>query len=143
MPALLRLIRNRLGRRGATLLVAAFVDIVYGCSFIAPESRHQSEALPTYRQLLDVAPLAVWGGIWLAVAVVCLVQAWMRRDAVAFGAAIAIKAVWATLMFVGWIHYHAPRGLLSAAFWGVMAGFVVVISGWREPASVPTGGGRG
>lgn len=126
-------IRVRVGRRGASLLAFAFIDYVVAWSLWDPEIRAQTAALPAYRAVIDVAPLAVWAAAWLTVALTCTVQAAMRRDLVAYGAAIGVKVVWAGGMMAAWVFYEAPRAWLSASLWGVLAALVVVIASWREP----------
>lgn len=130
-----RPVRRRVGRRGAALLVFAAIDYVIGWSLLDAELRAQTQAVPVYRALLDVAPLAVWGWLWLTVAVACTAQAAMRNDAVAYALATGIKAVWAGGMLVSWVFFHAARGWLSASLWGVIAALVVVINGWPEPGT--------
>lgn len=130
-----RRFRRRIGRRGCALLVFAAIDYIIGSSFLDPELRAQTGAVPVYRALLDVAPLTVWGWLWLTVAVACTVQAVMRNDSVAYALAIGIKAVWAGGMLVSWVFFDAARGWLSASLWGVIAALVVVINGWPEPGT--------
>lgn len=127
-----RLIRY-VGRRGAALLVFAFIDIAIGVSFLDPETSAQTRAIPTYRATLEVASLTVWAWLWLLVAATCAVGAFRQKDRLSFGAAIAIKVVWAGSFLASWILYSAPRAWLAAATWGVLAALVLLISGWPEP----------
>lgn len=127
--------RRRIGRRGAALLVFAEVDGVVGWSLLDPELRAQTAAVPVYRALVDVAPLAVWGWLWLAVGAVCLWQAPVRDDTWAYSLAIGIKVVWAGGMLTSWVVFHAARGWLSASLWGVIAALLIVINGWPEPGT--------
>jgi hypothetical protein len=120
------------GRRGAALLVFAFIDVVIGWSLIDASGQAQAAALPTYRAFREVAPLATWGALWLIVAAVCAVWAFRRHDAPAFAAAIGIKLVWSAGFAVSWLTWAAPRGWLAAATWGVVAALVYIISGWPE-----------
>lgn len=129
----LRALRSRIGRRGAALLVFAYIDYVIGWSLLDPQLRAQTQAVPVYRALVDIAPLTVWGWLWLLVAVVCTVQAVMRSDVWAYSAAIGIKALWAGGMAYAAVVFHAPRGWLSASLWGVIAALLVIINGWLEP----------
>lgn len=132
MPASRRILR-RVGRRGAALLVFAFIDVVIGWSLVDPSTRKETAALPTYAAVQQAAPLPVWGALWLAVAVVCTVYAFRWRDAPAYACAIAIKLVWAGGFLGSWAFYGAYRGWLGAATWGVVAALVYLISGWPEP----------
>lgn len=132
--AALAALRRRVGRRGAALLVFACIDYVIGWSLLDAELRAQTEMVPVYRALRNIAPLTVWGWLWLVVAVVCTVQAVMRTDVWAYASAIGIKVVWAGGMAYSWVVFHAPRGWLSASLWGVIAALLVVINGWPEPS---------
>jgi PAS domain S-box-containing protein len=75
----------------------------------------------------------VWGALWLRVGVVCLVQAVMRQDRIAFSAAIAIKVAWSLVSALGWLTGELPRGYLSLAIWITFGGLVAVIGSWPEP----------
>jgi hypothetical protein len=125
-------LRQRVGRRGAALLVFAFIDVVIGWSLIDASGQAQAAALPTYRAFREVAPLAAWGWLWLAVAAMCAVWAFRRHDAPGFAAAIAVKLVWAAGFLVSWVAWDAPRAWLGATTWGVIAALVYLISGWPE-----------
>jgi PAS domain S-box-containing protein len=133
-PALvvLRQVKCRVGRRGYSLLVFALVDFVYGSAMAWPNAETRSIALFAYAGTL--APLRVWGAVWIGVGVVCLVQAFMRRDQFGFTAAISIKVTWALLATLGWLTSELPRGHLSAAIWCTFAGLVAVIGSWPEPS---------
>lgn len=127
----------RVGRRGAVLLIFAFIDGVVAWSLIDPQSRSQVGRLATYRALVDVAPLVVWAWLWAGAGVVLAVQAFSRSDRWGYAVALGIKAVWAAGLGASWLVYGAPRAWLAAATWAVLAALVLVISGWHEP-----GGGR-
>jgi len=127
-------LRRRVGRRGAALLVFAFIDYVIGWSLLDPELRAQTEVVPVYRALRDIAPLVVWGWLWLAVAVTCTVQAAARTDVWAYASAIGIKTVWSGGLAYSWVIFHAARGWVLASVWAVIAALLVVINGWPEPA---------
>jgi DMSO reductase anchor subunit len=132
VPATRRILR-RAGRRGAALLVFAFIDVVLGWSLVDPSTRKQTAALPMYAAIQKAAPLPVWGALWLAVAAVCVVFAFRRRDAPAYACAVGIKLVWAVGFLASWAFYGAARSWLAAATWGVVAALVYLISGWPEP----------
>lgn len=121
----------RIGHRGAILLALAFIDGIYGAALLnhPPAARTQ----PVYVWIAGLAPLPVWGGLWLAVAVVCAVFAFMERDAPAFTAAMALKVVWGTLAGAGWVLGEVPRGYVSMAIWYFAAFIVGITASWPEP----------
>lgn len=128
----LSVLRHRLSQRGACLLILAAVDVIYayGLAYAPPETR----VTPTYSFLSALLPLPVWASIWAAVGAACLVQAWTRRDRVAYAAATALKVGWALLHLGAWAFGVLPRGYVSAAIWLLGAGFVMIV------ATVPKGG---
>jgi drug/metabolite transporter (DMT)-like permease len=136
-----RQVIDRTGRRGAALLAFAFIDIVVGWSLFDAETQAQTKAIPAYRATLEIAPLPIWGALWLLVGALCAVCAFLVTDRIAYGAAIGVKIVWAGSFLASWVIYNAPRAWLSAATWGVVAALVLVISGWPEPKGgrVPCG----
>ncbi len=121
---------HRIGRRGASLLFLALVDVVYAYSLLAvpPETR----ASPGVVFLDALLPLPVWATIWAAVSVLCMVQAFMRADRFAFAASSLLKVLWGTVHLLGWALGAVPRGYVSAVVFLGFAGFVQVIAGWKE-----------
>jgi hypothetical protein len=126
---------QRVGRRGAALMIFAFIDLVIGWSLAGTATRAQASALPTYRAHVEILPLIAWGWLWIAVGAVCLVHAFRVSDRFGFAAAIGIKLVWAAGFLGSWLLYDAPRGWLGAATWVVFAALVHLISGWPEVTS--------
>lgn len=124
---------HHLGRRGVALLFFGLLDLVYAFSLFNPlpvERRGSGQAF-----VASVAPLPFWGAMWLAVGLVCLVQAWARRDQIGFAAAIMIKCVWGTVFLIGGLTGQIERAYVSVVIWLALAGFVAVISTWPEPPS--------
>ncbi|WP_346536934.1 hypothetical protein [Micromonospora sp. DPT] len=124
-------LRRRVGHRGSALLFFAVLDLVYCYSLLSPSK--QARDSDTLKFLAAVLPLWVWAVAWGAVGVVCLRQAFRRRDRVAFAAAIGIKMAWGLVSLGGWLVGGVDRGYVSAAVWLVFAGFVGIIASWPEP----------
>ncbi|MFI6883355.1 hypothetical protein [Streptosporangium canum] len=123
---------HRIGRRGASLLFLALLDVVYALSLLGapPETR----ASPGIAFLMLLLPLPVWAAVWGAVGALCLVQAFLRTDRMAFAAASLLKVAWGTVYLLGWALGDVPRGYVTATIWLGFAAWVAIISGWREPA---------
>ena len=133
MAAVARLIArltHRIGRRGASLLFLALLDLVYAVSLLALPA--ETRNTPGFVFLVQLLPLGVWGAIWAGVGVLCLAQAFMRVDRSAFAAASSLKVAWGVVYLAGWAIGAIPRGYVSAAVWLAFAGFIQVIAGWRE-----------
>lgn len=132
--------RHRIGRRGASLLFLALLDAVYGAglAFLGSVGR----ANPTYQFIGKVAPLETWATVWWLVGAVCLTQAFMLRDQVAFGLAVCLKLTWGGLTLLGWMLHDLPRGYVSAAIWLAFGGWLFIISGWSEEPEHGRDGGR-
>lgn len=127
--------RRVIGHRGTALLFFALLDLIYGTSMLLAPA--ETLATPAYVFLAQILPIPVWAGVWLAVGLLCLMQAFMRLDRLAFACASGLKVGWGLVHLVGWIAVDLPRAYVSAAIWLAFAGFVQVISTWPEP-----GGGR-
>lgn len=130
MPAAIRAVAHRIGRRGCSLAFLALLDVLFAQALWTqpPEIR----AAPANQFLGSLLPLQWWGGVWLAVGAVCLVQAFMRVDRVAFAASTALKLTWGSLNLAGWMVGEIPRGWVSATFWLAFGGFVTIIATWPE-----------
>jgi hypothetical protein len=129
-------LRRRVGRRGAALLIFAFIDFVIGWSLLDPATQSQARALPSYRAHVAIVALEVWGWWWIVVGLACVGHAFVKRDGVGYGAAIGIKVVWAGGFLASWLVHDAPRAWLGAATWGVFACLVYLIARWPEPVTI-------
>lgn len=126
--------RPHLGKRGRVLLFFGCLDVVYAVSLTAPDEATRTAALFVW--LASIAPLWVWALYWGAVGVVCLWQAFCRRDAIGYTAAIGLKVGWGVVSLGGWVFGGVGRGYVSAAIWLCLAWMVYVISGWAEPGDM-------
>ena len=113
------------------LLFFGGLDVVYAFSLAAPdtETRHGS----FFAWLAEIAPMAAWASGWALVGAVCLWQAFCRRDAIGYAAAICIKVGWGIVCLGAWLFGDVERGYVSAAIWLGLAYFVGNIAGWAEP----------
>jgi hypothetical protein len=127
---------RRLGRRGAALGWFGTIAAVVAWSLADPVREPVLRAAPNYRIILSVAPPALWATVWAAVAVVCLIQAWMADDRLAFTSLIALLWIWSVMTLLALtqpIPQAATTGiLLGGVVWSTFGGFVLVIAGWPE-----------
>jgi hypothetical protein len=116
------------------LLFFALLDVVYAIALAAADAT--TRATPMYRFLETLIPLGAWSVVWGGVGVLCLFQAFVRSDRVAFSAAAALKGGFGLVILAGWIWADVPRGYVTAVIWLAFAGFVQVISTWPEPEGI-------
>lgn len=124
------------GKRGRVLLFFGALDVVYAVSLAQPDVA--TKRAPFFSWLAVIAPLRVWALAWAVVGVVCLWQAFCRRDRIGYASAIGLKIGWGLLSLGGWLFGAVDRGYVSAAIWLGLAYAVSVIASWPEP-----GGERG
>jgi hypothetical protein len=135
-------LRDRIGRRGSSLLFLAWLDLIYGIGLLVADAA--ARATPTYAFIAKIAPLGWWAVVWFVVGAVCLAQAAAARDQFAFGLAVCLKITWGGMTLVGWLLHDVPRGYVSAAIWLAFGAWLFIISGWpeRDPEQAPGRTGR-
>lgn len=122
---LLRL-RDRIGRRGASLGFFALVDVVHAIAIA------YAPLTGSYPFLSTLLPLWAWALPWVVVGMLCALSAPARQDRIAFVAASALSVGWAAVHLAGWVVGEIPRGYLGGVVWGGYAAFIQVIAGWAE-----------
>lgn len=116
---------RRIGRRGITLLFLALVDLLYPIGLAgSPAAARAGYEL--------IMPWQVWAVLWSATGLLCLVEAFVRRDRLAYTAATAMKLAWGSAAFASWLVGVNPRGWLGALVWVAFGGLIAVISTWPE-----------
>jgi PAS domain S-box-containing protein len=130
---LANVVRHRIGRRGAFLTFLGVLDVVYAYGLAFPGAAGSSAGM---RYLDSIAPLWCWASFWASTGILCLAYAFARKDAVAYGAAMFLKVVWASTYFIGWAIAGLDRGYLSTVVWGGFAFVVALIGGWPETPAV-------
>lgn len=127
---------RRLGPRGAVLLCLAWIDVFYGTGLLCAEGPTRTQ--PTYAFPAEVAPLPVWGVMWLVAAVVLIVNAFRAADAAGYSTAISVKVLWGAMMLGGWIAGDIPRGYVGMSIWLAMAVVVAVCARFLPASVAPT-----
>ncbi|MEU6725455.1 hypothetical protein ABZ917_17245 [Nonomuraea wenchangensis] len=124
-------LRLRVGHRGAFLFGLAVLDYASAYRLANPDPTVVTS--PAYEWLASLAPLPVWATAWSTVGTLALVQAFMQHDALAYGAAMALKVMWAGVYLLGWLVHDLPQGYFSVAIWAFAAWMVYVVATWPEP----------
>lgn len=114
------------GYRGAFLLFLAVLFGLYGFSIV-----HEPAA--AFRQIESLIPVTVWAWLFMGTAALCVVQAPMRRDRLAYILAATLAAAWAAAFTEGWLIHHVPRAWVSVAIFGAVCGITLLESGRPEP----------
>jgi hypothetical protein len=127
------LVRQRVGRRGASLLFFALLSGVFAYTlFQPPPFAPVTTAAGDLDFMSGVAPLPFFGALWAVASLICLANVFLRHDRWGFAAAIAILAMWGSLWVYG-AFLGVPLALVRALVWLAMAAWVGVISTWPEP----------
>lgn len=117
---------HRLGFRGRSLLFVAYLALVFMALLASPP--------PGATATLGLLPLPVWAAMWAATGVACLVGAFAQRDAWAYGAAICMVTLWATMYLASWWPAGInPRGWLAGLVYLPFAAFLLNNARWPEP----------
>ncbi len=126
MSRLIRRLTQQVGHRGVHLLFVGLVSaaLAFACTF-AP-STTQSLALGR------LIPLWIWGVMWAVTAALCIVQAFVKDDRLAFVAAVFMYSLWSMLYLVAWLAGLIERGWLSTIIWLFFAGLNVSNATWSE-----------
>jgi hypothetical protein len=122
---------TRLGYRGAFLLFLAVIDLVYGWFLINPTPEQTRTSQFVWRD--HIMPTEAWGVIWLSVAVVLVISAFMNQDRIGYAVAIALKVGWAFIAAMSGLTGHAQGSWTTVAIWGGFAGLTIMESGRAEP----------
>lgn len=130
--------QQRIGRRGACLLVFGFIPFMTGAAlFLQPTDR--SGRPRTIPVLETIAPAEVWSAIWMffgAVTMVCAFLGW-KRQRVGFILAYGLPMFWGAAYIVSWLTGRLVTGWIASLVYLGYCSLVVVIAGWDEPVMAP------
>lgn len=91
------------GSRGAALLVAGAYCFARGVAYL-PIVGNVPTSLPAGLELISaVISIEVWAGIWMIVGIGCVLRAFSKADAVAWGLLTAIMTAWGAAYGLGWL----------------------------------------
>lgn len=129
-----RRIALHIGRRGAFLTLFGCIYLLLGYSYIGtpvtPAVHH------SLRMALNVAPLVVYGWLWVTSGVAAIVVGLIfraSRDVFGFIAAVLMPSLWAVVYFAAWMDGDVPRGWVTGLLFALIASAVGVVAGMPEP----------
>lgn len=129
---------QRIGRRGACLLVFGFIPAMTGAAlFLQPKDR---SGRPRTIPILElIAPAEVWSAIWIALGVATMVTSFLswKAQRIGFVLAYALPLFWGAALIVSWLTGRLVTGWIAALVYLGYCSLVVVIAGWEEPAVLP------
>ncbi|WP_148003651.1 hypothetical protein [Streptomyces sp. adm13(2018)] len=126
------LLRARLGRRGSVLLGFGVLELLYGLGLVLDPRFGIVRGVGV---LTHVAPMAVWGGLWMACGLCALAMAWevrATRDTWGYAAAILPPIGWAGANLIAWLTGSFAQAWTSAVTWGCLAYVIRRVNGWPE-----------
>ena len=116
---------DRIGHRGAFLLLLGSAFIFYGIGVLA-----QPYAYDIYPY--KIIPWETWGYMWIGAGFISLFGAFRRLDRTSFTVATTASALWS----IRWFNaaFKMPHaGLWATGFtWAVITGLILIVSTWPE-----------
>ncbi|MFE6816857.1 hypothetical protein [Streptomyces sp. NPDC057677] len=125
MAGLARQAGRRLGYRGAALLIAGVAWINYGAGLLADPRFGTARGASA---LVSIAPLAVWGWVWIGSGLLSCAASVLRsaRDWWGWLAAAAMPAIWAATYTGARLLGEFPQGWYSGITWAAFPGLLAV-----------------
>lgn len=136
-----RLLRHVDGKRGQFLLVGSGAFTAIGASYILVTTESRSKAFSWLPLHLGPGEL---GWVWVAVGLFGLFVGALSKclppkfNSVAYGALITPPVLWAVVFLIAWVIGAHPLGWVSAISYALMAGWILVVSDWPNPARLPS-----
>lgn len=96
-----------------------------------------AQLLAPYKILLEMFSFQVWGEMWVAVGIICLISAVFGRRLEVFGFAAAelLLSLWSTGLLISFIETRYYRGILSVSVYFSLAVLFLIIGSWPERVS--------
>jgi len=131
--------RQRIGRRGACLLIFGFIPFcIGGALFVQPTDRTgHPRTIPI---LEKIAPAEFWSGTWMVLGLIAMVCAFLGMEAKRRGYLIAytLPLIWGAGYIVSWLLGWLVTGWISGTVYLGYCLLVVVIAGWEESPDLVT-----
>jgi hypothetical protein len=125
----------KIGRRGAVLILYAFLYVLLGYGYVGTDTSQVAPALKVATNL-TAGSLAPWGVVWILVALIGFVTAFWppERDNWGFSTMAGMAYLWGGFFIVSWVFYgEEPRGWVSGIIFMTFGAALSLIAGWPEP----------
>lgn len=132
MPAAVRRISKRLGRRGRILLAFGTMQVLYGVSIVSDPRYGVVRGVGV---LTHMRPMSFWGAIWITCGAIALAMAWQirsSRDTWGYGAVTVPMALWSGANFIAWVSSAYPQAWTSVITWGAFVYIAGTVNRWPE-----------
>lgn len=80
-----------------------------------------------------IISLEVWATAWIIAGLAAWVSIFMKQDRLGFSLSAMILTCWGILAAIAWMRGILPNGWLSATFFLVLDGLILIPASWPEP----------
>jgi hypothetical protein len=120
--------------RSSFLALFGVVWMLFGYSFFNVPATSRVALRLYLHSALSVAPLWVYGAVWVGCGLLALLGAlWHRIEWVGFGAAIVMPAFWALVYFTAQWRDGSPRAWVYGVIFMGLAGAIGLAAGMEDP----------
>ncbi|WP_440708835.1 hypothetical protein [Herbiconiux sp. YIM B11900] len=129
------------GGRGVALLVGGAYCFVRGIAY-TPLGGPPGELPGGLALISSFASIEVWAGIWIIVGIGCILRAFSKADALAWGMLTGMMTAWGAAYTIGWFFDIAAgepsRQWLSASTYLLPAVIIMILSARTRSRGKPT-----
>lgn len=122
--------QGRYGRRDGVLSLIGVLDSIFAINLLVIENPNNDRI---YGSIIN---LHIWAGIWFAAAAVAWISIFRKQDRLGFSFSAAILTSWGVLAASAWLQGDFPNGWLSATFFLVLDGMLLIPASWPEPRNL-------
>lgn len=125
---------HRPDRRDGYLLLKGCMSLFLGYAYaVAHVPRTTRTSLST---MTHTVPLEVFGLLWVAAGLYCIVSAFLPRKIGGFAVGVFMPFVWGLVYLFCWLNGDPGRGWVSAGIFWSIAGAMYLASGLIDPTPV-------
>lgn len=119
--------QRKIGRRDGILFCIGTLDSIFAYNLLTVKNPNN--------QLVygSIVSLEVWAVAWIIAGLAAWVSIFMKQDRLGFSLSAVILTCWGLLAVIAWIRGILPNGWLSATFFLVLDGLILIPASWPEP----------
>lgn len=119
--------QKKIGRRDGILFCIGALDSIFAYSLLSVNNPNN------VRVYGSIIPLRFWAVAWAVAALTAWISIFRKHDRLGFAFSAAILTCWGLLAVIAWVQGDLPNGWLSATFFLVLDGLILIPSSWQEP----------